>query len=348
MTGSGAPRAPAPGRLDGRGAARGFARETCAGEFGPDRAGRGRSRRSGGGRHGCPRTPDGGAVGRQTPLAPAHRCRGRGGRSGRRPMGSGVGAARPAGRDCGCCEQPRFPVAHGLAGRWGAGRCLETEWHRPGRGWRWLVGCVRPGFREGAVDLGAGPAIAVPAHFARHGARWRTEAGARGLSGWRLSGPSKVWSYLGEPMGVQSTRAVVDHGSSAAVLVLAPDGSVLVTEPGILLPMTVDDGGVPGLVLVEDPSTRKVRAIDANTGCKLWTTLATSARSSPGDWSPGPPAATCEPWTPGPAGCSGADPPAHPSTGTSHRSPTATRSSPSTTPAPGSAFRQGLWPHLAS
>ncbi len=56
------------------------------------------------------------------------------------------------------------------------------------------------------------------------------------------------------------------------VRILRPDGSPVRTEPGVLEGPNVNDGSVPGLILVMDVPTGRQRAINASTGSELWST----------------------------------------------------------------------------
>ncbi|WP_024285800.1 PQQ-binding-like beta-propeller repeat protein [Cellulomonas sp. KRMCY2] len=73
---------------------------------------------------------------------------------------------------------------------------------------------------------------------------------------------------------------VIQEGSEPpgtyVVRVVAADGTALLTTPGILRTPQVDDGSVPGLLLVENaPQDSTVRAIDVQTGNELWSRTGT-------------------------------------------------------------------------
>ena len=58
--------------------------------------------------------------------------------------------------------------------------------------------------------------------------------------------------------------------SDLSVQIRAADGTEILTTPGLLYPLTVDDGSVPGLVFVESIGNSHMQAIDATTGGVLW------------------------------------------------------------------------------
>lgn len=65
-------------------------------------------------------------------------------------------------------------------------------------------------------------------------------------------------------------RDVSWASTEVSVQIRAADGTEILRTPGLLDPLTVDDGSVPGLVFVENTDNSHMQAIDATTGGVLW------------------------------------------------------------------------------
>jgi outer membrane protein assembly factor BamB len=140
---------------------------------------------------------------------------------------------------------------------------------------RWRLSGTDPVWRYLGAPMGAGSTPTVVAH----GSSVEVFIGSDSVNLDAATG-----TEMPADARVDQRRVTLPDGSAAVqesdgtgpeglqVHVLRPDGSVVLTEPGVLQGPTVNDGSVPGLVLVMDVPTGRERAINASTGSELWST----------------------------------------------------------------------------